>query len=43
MVRTCVEFSKKMVPGKQAVVKGRFWPFFWGVRTELLTILRGGF
>ena len=43
MVRICVEFGKKMVPGKQAVAKGRFWPFFGVFRTELLTILRGVF
>ena len=43
LVRTWVEFGKKMVPGKQAVAKGRFWPFFGLFRSELLTILRGGF
>jgi len=43
MVITCVEFGKKMEPGKQAVAKGRFWPFFGVFQTELLTILWGGF
>ena len=43
LVRTWVEFGKKMVSGKQAVAKGRFWPFFGLFRSELLTILRGVF
>ena len=38
LVRTWVEFGKKMVPGKQGVTKGHFSPFlglsesvFWGL------------